>query len=493
MPSYKGFIGASNTSQSILASCEQTFNWYFEPLPQFGKNYGALYPSPGFSTFATTTDVNTRGGLTINGRTFAIIGPTLYEVDANGVTTNRGTMAQDANPAQITANMQAGTAGQLFIASGGNGYCYDLDTNILTIELTGDCTQAGMLDGYFIAFDLNTNTIRISDLNDGTTWDPTQFAQNSITPDPWQSMLVVQQPAGIWLLGESNGQVWYDAGTFPFPFQLIAGATFRFGIVAPFCIGLGGNRVTWLSQNDDGAALVVSATGYTPQRISTYEVERAIETYSRDAVITDAEMLTYQQEGHTFNVITFPSANATWCYDQSIPDPHFAWTQRGKWNSVTGQFDFWRPRVHIAAFGGKHIVGDRETGILSNMDTNLYTEVDGSAIRRVRRGPGINKENYPFVYRRFELYLETGIGVLSGQGSNPKVFLRISDDGGQTWSPELQASAGSIGAFGQRVYWTRLGIAIDRVFEVSVSDPVPWRLINAWINNDNPQPLQAAS
>jgi len=476
---YPGFIGNSDESQSVIADCEFTMNWYFEQLPKGGKNSGALYPTPGFSEWLSVTDIGLRAGLEINGRVFAVVGGGFYELFSSATSTRWGAVVQDSNPAQISANGDAG--GQLFISSGNNGYCFDLTSNVLTLELTGDCTMCGMLDGYFIAFDINTSTIRLSDLNDGTSWDPTQFAQRSTAPDDWQCMVVVQQPAGIWLIGSKTGEVWYDSGEFPFPFTLIQGAQFRFGIAAPFAFGLGGNRMTWLSRNDDGSGIVVSAQGYSPQRISTYAVELAFQEYSRTATIADSEMLTYQQNGHVFNVLSFPQANATWGYDQTTG----VWHQRGYWNTALMQFDFWQPRICFNAFG-KQLVGNRMTGTLSEMDTTFATEADGNAIRRVRRAPAINQENYKIVFRRFELYLQTGIGILSGQGNIPIVMMRTSDDGGQTWLPERQASAGKMGVFYTRVYWQRMGAARDRVFEVSVSDPVPWRLIDAYLNNDSP-------
>jgi hypothetical protein len=43
-------------------------------------------------------------------------------------------------------------------------------------------------------------------------------------------------------------------------------------------------------------------------------------------------------------------------------------------------------------------------------------------------------------------------------------------------------SAGQIGVYTQRVIARRLGAARDTVFEVTVSDPVAWSLVNAWLD-----------
>ena len=81
-------------------------------------------------------------------------------------------------------------------------------------------------------------------------------------------------------------------------------------------------------------------------------------------------------------------------------------------------------------------------------------------------------------FRWLELIAETGVGLSSGQGSDPQVCLRVSDDLGRTWSNEKWRSLGAQGAYRTRVRWNRLGQARDRVFELSGSDPVRTTLID---------------
>src|SRR5258708_863894 len=176
-----------------------------------------------------------------------------------------------------------------------------------------------MIDGYFVAFDATVPQIRVSPLNDSSgVWDPTQFAQRSIAPDPWKAM-VVDGNRQIWLIGEQTSEVWYDAGTV-FPFAPIPGAVIKSGTVAPFSAAAAAQRVLWLSQTSDGAGVVVAARGYTAQRVSNHAVEKAIASYARSSKITDAEAMTYQDQGHEFYVLNFPTANATWVYDITVSD-----------------------------------------------------------------------------------------------------------------------------------------------------------------------------
>lgn len=474
---YPGFSTfGSSPSQSVLADGERCQNWFPEPVESPAAPYKmVLYPAPGFQSWATVTDVNTRGLFGMGGRAWANVGTGLYELFSTSAWIKRGTIAENNNPASIASNGIAGN--QLVFASGQNANLIDLTTNtVTTVPITGEATMIGMIDGYFLAFNVLTNRYRISNLNNGLIWDANQFLARSIAPDPWQAM-IVDGNRQIWLIGEQTGEVHYNAGSFPFPFAPIPGAVFGYGTRAPFSVKVVGDSVMWLSRTVDGAGIVVSARGYSPQRVSTHAVETLIAGYARQTTIDDAEAVTYQDQGHTFYALSFPSVPATLVYDKTTN----IWSERGKWNSVLNRYDVWAPRVHAYAFG-KHLVGDRTTGVIAEMDVTFPSEADGTAIRRLRIPPPLvlaDGHGRLFV-SRFEVMLEPGLGTSTGQAFNPRVMLRVSQNG-KTWSNQRTASAGKMGEVDARVFWTRLGSSTNLwVPEVTVSDPVVgWRILGA--------------
>lgn len=220
--------------------------------------------------------------------------------------------------------------------------------------------------------------------------------------------------------------------------------------------------------------MVMQSSGFQPTRISTHAVEQAICTY---AAIADAVAFTYQDDGHIFYVLNFPTAKATWVFDQTTG----LWHERGTWDTTLIVFDAWRPQYH-ATMWTKHLVGDRKTGAIFHMSSLFYKDVNAQGIRRVRRAPHLSSEERRMFYNKLQVDMDVGEGLTTGQGSDPQVMLRVSDDGGRTWGSERWASAGKIGEYKTRVIWFRLGSARDRVFEVSVSDPIPWRLVGAYLD-----------
>jgi hypothetical protein len=469
-----GFIFGSYESQAVTADQEKTVNWYPEPMESPGATaHAALYPTPGVETLATGVSNPGRAHFFENDREFAVIGTILYEIDSIGTLTNRGTVAIDTQPATICSNGDGG--GQLFITSGTNGYYYDLSTNTLTqiAALNGKATMGDFLDGYFLCLDASTSTLYISALLDGSSWTTgTDYAQRSVAPDPWVAMKVLGR--FVWLLGEQTSEVWYNAGT-AFPLAFHPSGLVRYGCAAPFSVVVADQALYWLGASRFGDGFVLRSKGFTPEIVSNYAVQTVINGYT---TISDAQAYAYSDLGHTFYVLNFVAEDSTWALDTKLGP--LGWAERGTWIDEDNEFVAWRPRWHARAFGA-HRVLDASTGAVYTMSSDLFTDVDSRAIRRVRRAPAIQGENERIYYSSFELDLEPGLGTQTGQGADPQVMMRFSDDGGKTWSNERMRSAGEVGQYGTRVRWNRLGAARRRVFEVSVSDPIPWRLTNAYV------------
>lgn len=475
---YPSFCGGAYVSQSPIADAEQTINWYVEPMEVPGATTRlALYPTPGVETITTSTSVQGRAHFAQGGREVAVIGANVVEIDSVGAQTSRGTVAIDQYPATICTNGEGGD--QLFVTSGNNGYILNLSTNVFTQVRTGATRQGAAIDGYFLALDADTATVYLSDLLDGTTWDPTQFAQRSIQSDPWIALKVLDR--FVWLLGSETSEVWYNAGTFPFPFAPHPSGLVDYGTAAAFSPEVVGGTLIWLGATADGVGPVLRAAGFSPDIISTFPLSVAFSAYD---TLVDAIGDTYQELGHTFYLLTFPTANATWAYDATTSmelPPALRWAERGTWISESNRYDAWRPLFHAFAFN-EHRMLDRETGALYRMRADLGFDADSRPIRRLRRAPAIFAENQRLFVASFELFLEPGLGLASGQGSDPQVAFRHSQNGGKTWSSERLRSAGAIGAYGTRTQWTRCGSGRRWTPEIVVTDPVPFRILGASVD-----------
>jgi hypothetical protein len=578
-----GLIGPSYTSQSPIADCQMTRNWYQETIESGdGKSRKALYPTPGENIFATLGGSSVPQMVAVNGRLFAVSGTNLYEIFANGTFISRGVVAAGkVSMAFADINPTAG-APQLAVVAGGILYVLNLITNAFgpSSGPLGTPLKIFYADGFFQL--LNSNGVWQSSTGlDATSWPGIESQSVSIYNDQTIAMGVVHRE--IWLMSALHGAVYADAGDAPEAYDLASGGDIEHGIAAPDSMVALDNTMFWLGANKDGAGMFWRASGYTPQRVSNYALEYAMRQYP---TITDCICYGYQDNGHTFLVAYFPSANSgngmTWVYDISENQ----WHERMFWNAGAGIWTAHRSQCHAYVFG-KHLVGDWASGNIYEMNVSITTDF-GNVIRRVRRAPHLSVENERIAYSRLTVDVEVGlqssqvlpgtlpptffaltapngsffnlgindvgvletiaaalvdpilvflndptnatswkvsvnnfgivltssvplnpgyptsitmnsstghtqwnlavtnIGILNTQfvatvTRNPTMMMRYSDDGGKTWSNERTADTGAVGNYKARVIYRRLGSGRDRVIELSVTDPIPWRLIEGYL------------
>lgn len=479
-----GFVGPSYVSQAATFDQEELINWYVEVAEIEGAtSRKALYPTPGVIEIASVPGGSGRGHLAVGSLEFAVIGDQFIQIDIAGNITVRGTVVNDGLPATLCEN--GNPAFEVFITSGRNGYIYNYATTVFTqvAALNGKATKGGFLEGYFIALDPFTASLYASELYDGLTWNTgTSFAQRSLAADPWISFVISNRY--IYLLGTETSEPWFNNGGSPFPFAPDPSGFFEFGCSGTFSSAVVDSAPVWLGRSKDGSGMVMRANGFNPEVISTYPIQRLINDLGLSGGFAVGGIIasTYNDLGHTFYILSFPGSNLTLAWDSSNPNVAEGWAKRGTWISEENHFGPWRPCYHVQVFR-QHRWLDISTGSIYQMDSTFGSDVEGREIRRLRRAPALVKELKRIFYPAFELDLEPGLGNTVAPGNNPQVMLRQSNDGGKTWGNERVRGAGMTGQYGRRVRWNRCGAARRRVFEVSVTDPIPWRLTAAYLDD----------
>lgn len=480
-----GFVGPSYTSESRIAAYDRTVNLYPEKIESgTGQAPYALYLAPGHSEFCTLPTSPFRGFFTLNGVSWAVGGESLYRLPttAGGSPTllTAGLTNPDDGWVTIAGNGDSGD--QLMLSSGSFKFCFEIATNTLTM-IAGPSNQVGYLDGYFLSLDTSRSELTISAQRDGQSWDPLDVKQREDAPDKWVSMLVHQSGKELWVFGSQSSSVLYhdasaaESGQFPFvqnPSVFVTQGTAAWQSPAV----LKGSPI-WLGEGINGAGVVYWAQGYTPTRVSTHAVELAIGAFP----LSTARGFVYEELGHSFYVLTFPAVEeygetvtqgATWVFDATTG----FWHERGLWNGWS--YDALPIIGHLYA-NGVHLVGSPDSGVLYQQSKSILTGTNGIGQRWLRRAPHVAKDREWIIIDRFELLMEVGLGLPSGQGSNPQVALSWSRNGGQTFGAERSITSGRVGAYDTPMIWRQLGRGDDWVFELAGSDPVPTRILDAFL------------
>ena len=400
-----GFCGPSYTAQSPVIDDELAMNCYCEKSESAGAATPmALLHTPGRKKFATLPEGSVPGGFTVNGRTF-FASSNLWELDASGAQINRGSLgAAPAAPTIVT--MITANETQLVVMNNGDLFVLTLANNDFNAvdmgQFNGPVSQIDFCDGYIIATLQNSHTFQVSNLEDATTWNGLNIATLSYFPDNIVSMICDHREIQF---SSAKKSVWYYNAGAGFPvFIPIQGAFAEVGSCATYAMVQADETVFWLSQDERGSLIANRANGYNGQRISTHAVELKWQEY---AITSDAVGWTYQEYGHTFWVIYFPTANATSVYDISQD----LWHDRGFWVEANGKYIADRAMCHTFNFG-KHLVGDWASGNIYDLSSNYYDD-DGAVIRGNRRTPSIQTGNEWLYFEQIEFVMQTGLSAES--------------------------------------------------------------------------------
>ena len=466
-------LGASYVTRSVNAADDRMVNMFPEAIPEGGKMPAYLQRAPGLKFLQSVGAGPIRGlwAHQTNGSDFYVVsGNEVYRLSSTSATPQLLGAVNGIGPVSIADN---GT--QIFFACNPDAFIYNetLGTfsKITDVDFPGAVTVA-YLDGYFIFNQPNSQLLWSTQLLDGTQIAPLDFASAEGSPDG--IVAIIADHRELWVFGTDSTEVWYDAGLADFPLTRIQGAFNEIGCVATYSVAKLDNSLFWLGTDARGQGIVYRANGYTGARVSTHAVEWQIQQY---ATMSDAVAYTYQQDGHAFYVLNFPTANTTWVFDVATQ----VWHERA---GLAGGV-FTRQRANNQCnFGGTIVVGDFENANLYALDLNTFADngTEQRWLRSWRALPtGQNNLNRT-AHHSLQLDCETGVGLNTGQGGDPQVMLRWSDDGGHTWSSEFWRSMGAIGQYGYRTLWRRLGMTTklrDRVYEISGTDPVRLYIMGA--------------
>lgn len=500
-----GFVGGEDKAPNPYQDSQTCINWYAEVSPSAGaKTAVGLLGCPGLIQLvavsgggapgnqtttwpvpASVTNLPVRGMYPLPGLNTAIVVVANKCYIATAVTqgaaqtpgvitlTSIGTLLTNSGPVSIRDNNAGGFA---VIVDGANGYTVNLSSNAFAritdaqFLVLGGATTVAYIDGWWIFSTPNSQQFYTNAPIYQNSWDATYFALKDGATD--NLMAVVDNKEELWLIGERTTEIWYDAGGQYFPFQRLAGTMQQYGCKAIYSIARiksgAEDSLIWLARTERGENIIVKTKGFSTEVVSTPAVSAAIATYT---ITSDAIAYTYEEDGHEFYVITFPSADKTWVYDSTVP-PQYSWHQRASFDPYANSYHRHRSNCFMN-FAGMRVVGDYQNGTLYQMTRSAFTDA-GWPIKCQRRSPQIwDKETRERMHMAsLQVEFAPGQGNSTNMGSDPQARLRLSRDYGTTFGEPLNAPMGGIGQYTNRTIWRKLGWTRGTVAEIEVIDPV---------------------
>lgn len=504
-------LGGFSTEFSSKADIQSTKNLRLSQLGSAGRNPYVMYMNYGLKVFTTDfgpTKLMCRGMLELNNHVFDVQDDTIYDLLSDGsIAASYGPIMADLTLCSMDASLNS-----LFVVSA--GVLYRINSGAMTAPVLPFAPIAvGVLGGYVVALESGTNRFYFSS-DDGVTWPALNFQTVETFPNAAVNLIVDHQE--LWILGNRNTQAYVVGSNPDAPFDRISSGLIEMGLAAKFALCKLDNSIFWLGRNKDGAGIMWRANGYSPQQVSNPAVEGVWQSYP---TMEDATVGTFQLNSSCLR-ITFPSANdglgATWEYDVKI-GPANGWTECAWWNMAQSRYERHRGNAYCSAFG-KILAGDHSNGLVYEMSEDFYSDF-GYPIRWELRAPHITKDGKQVQYKRFDLFMQPGVGsntplwlndhsldfatfsaalgalIIAGTidaqqelilayiylyrpyaqsvalpsttvmealgffdiANDPVMSLRYSNDGGETYTAFFVRKMGQSSNYNQRIYWGGIG------------------------------------
>ena len=268
------------------------------------------------------------------------------------------------------------------------------------------------------------------------------------------------------MLGEKTIELWWNSGVGKPPFDRMEGGIIEIGLASLHAVSNNINYTYFLGNDRK----VYKLRDATIEPVTNKALAREFQGYS---TVDDAILWCMDLNDTNLVVVTFPTANKTWVYIEG--GQWFEWS-----SGINGGRN--KSNSYVKAYG-KHLVEDYQNGNLYELDFDTYTE-NSEPIIRIRDTAPIDSGLFGSYGKRvtinkFILNIEVGVGLLSGQGSNPQIMLSYSDDGGKSFSNEMWGTVGKLGEFQYKVEWNGLGSFFNRIIRIKTSDPVYYAIRGA--------------
>lgn len=360
---------------------------------------------------------------------------------------------------------------------------YNVDMNTMSIKSMGNVIplRPNMLDymkgrvlmcGRDTVSNERSMHVFFSDTNDPNSWSYLNDISANVKSDPVVAIKVVGNY--LWMIGTETYEIWQRTTSSTAPFSMVSGIASGVGTASAESVASIAASVFFLGGGETGRLRIYE--GSSSGSINVISTDAMAQEFSNYPTLEDAIGFCWADEGNVYYGITFPSADTTWVYNVTSKNWHKRLSNKNtyahRWN-----IDCLETSYNMV------LGGSVDKGRLYHLSTKYYDE-DGEPIVRKRTAPHLVSNGKEVVHNSLTIEIECGNALPYGQGSDPKVMLRVLDDGGRTERSTRWKSVGKLGNYRARLKFYNLGSTRDRVYEIGVSDPIEWNIYGAYIESE---------
>lgn len=449
--------GGTYQHKSLPVSAQITKNFWPQVVDDpIVKDKYILENFVGQTLFGTASGVG-RGMFKHQGLLYRVCGNTLYSVISDGTHTTLGT---------IPGTEQCifdGIGSDVIVIGDRRAFIWNGSTltEVTDVDLQSP-DSVTVLNNQAI-YDGEGGQFGVSDVGDASSINGLNYATAESKADNLIRVYAFDEI--VYMFGEETIEQWWNSGVGNPPFDKVQGGIIQRGLAGLYAVSSNEKFVYFLGDDRE----VYRLKGSAKEAVTNQALVREFKSYTS---VSDAIIWCMKLRGQNFTVVTFPTDDKTWIYPEG--GQWFQWS-----SGVSGGRNKANSYVNIY---NKDLVEDYANGNIYEIDFDTYAE-SGSTIIRQRDTALLDGELFGFPNKKIEwnkitLNIEKGVGLLSGQGSDPKVMLAISDDGGRTFKELSMGRIGKLGEFQLVSEWNALGSSYARILRFTTSDPVSYTIKN---------------
>lgn len=438
-------------------------NMLAERTPTNPNTGYALVQRPGLNAMTTVGTGPIRGIFqkagVFDGDAIIVSGQSAYRVTSGGaVTLLTGSVSGVA-----LVNMDgASLAGVSTVRIADGTAVYRVDDTTVTAETFPDgagVVSVAELDGFWFAVRADTQVIYVQ-LPGDTAWNALDYTSAEAEPDRLVGVFTLGDE--LWAFGTDSLQVFYLTGETSPAIRPIPGRRFDVGLKSISTVAKVGDTLVWVDQQN-----MVEQASTIPQVISDNGISEQIAA----ALDQNLRAWAFTSIQHRFYVLRIGDGS-TWAWDQFTS----LWTQ-----FASKGLAYWKP--HLGAdVTGRVLAADSDSAQVWQVDADTLTDAGDEIVRRC--AGYLKIDDAPVPCNRVVATVDQGVGLSTGQGSDPKLLLQLSKNLGKTYDDQRVARIGTDGEFGTQTIW-RTGGTLRRpgtIFLVECSDPIRLRLTDMILN-----------
>ena len=449
-------IGGTHQNKYRSLSSQRTINMY-PVFDDSGQENFTLSSFHGQDLLSKVNGQKDRGFHVLNNILYRIVDDKLYEVDSNfnhnekGIITgsDRCILTDDGEHLVIVSD-------KVYIYNQLTG-AFSENTNVnLTSVISVDVINSQILY-------TQPNISFMADVGQPDKVSGLNGVAAESNPDKTVRDYVFNQT--IYRFGEQTTELWYNSGVGTPPISRIQNSMFNVGLGAINSLAETDNAIYWLGDDN----VIYKTSGSTAQPVSDQNISNTLSKLTT----SDAIGSSFTIDGHNFYMITFPTGNRTFVVMEELGKN--GWFELASTNLNTqysGSVIFKAYDKLLTLDGGK----------ILELKENTYTQDTNTMLRqRVTNNMDFGVSGRRVKMSKIVFDLEQGIGLISGQGENPRMMIEPSYDGGRTFEAQDWIELGRLGEHTKLVEWHNIRSFRNLMLRITISDPVPITIYGATI------------